>query len=67
MSTVVMNKRTPILQPFGSDVGDEMIYADLYEDVKSGKIPDPRIKPALPPKGAKEKPPKLPPKEKKSS
>ncbi|RWS09306.1 hemicentin-1-like protein, partial [Dinothrombium tinctorium] len=53
--------------PFGPDVGEDLLYADLYEDVKSGKIPDPRVKPALPPKGAKEKPPKLPPKDKKSS
>ncbi|KAG1714570.1 Hemicentin-1 [Nymphon striatum] len=29
---------------------DQLVYADLYDDIKLGKIPDPRIKPSLPPK-----------------
>lgn len=51
------------LQPaFGQDI-DDLLYADMYDDVKSGKIADPRLKPPLPPKGASAaKPPKLPPK-----
>lgn len=44
-----------------------MVYADLYDDVKAGKVPDPRMKPPLPPKGIGKKPkePPLPPKSKK--
>jgi hypothetical protein len=40
----------------------------MYDDVKSGRVPDPRIKPPLPPKGdnGKAKPPKRPPKIKKA-
>jgi hypothetical protein len=47
---------------------DDVLYADMYDDVKSGKVKDPRIKPPLPPKGeeAKGKPPKRPPKTKKA-
>jgi hypothetical protein len=59
---------TPLyLQPFGLD-NDELLYADMYDDVKSGRVPDPRIKPPLPPKGddGKAKPPKRPPKIKKA-
>ena len=56
------------LQPFGSDVNDDLLYADLYDDVKSGKVADPRVKPPLPPKGSNDKPPpKLPPKDKKAT
>lgn len=44
---------------------EDLIYADLYEDVKSGKMADPRLKPPLPPKGWKPNPPPfLPPKDK---
>lgn len=54
-------------QPYRPDSSDEMVYADLYDDVKDGKIPDPRMKPPLPPKGIGKKPkePPLPPKTKK--
>ncbi|KAI1302367.1 hypothetical protein HDE_02527 [Halotydeus destructor] len=54
------------VQPFGSDVNDDMLYADVYEDVKAGKMADPRIKPPLPPKGslALASPPAIPPKDK---
>jgi len=47
---------------------DELLYADMYDDVKSGKVADPRIKPPLPPKAdtSKAKPPKRPPKTKKA-
>lgn len=51
-------------------MNDDLLYADLYDDVKSGKVPDPRLKPELPPKpGSKAKPvaPKLPPKDKKAA
>lgn len=53
--------------PYRPDSSDEMVYADLYDDVKAGKIPDPRMKPPLPPKGIGKKPkePPLPPKTKK--
>ncbi|XP_054711324.1 hemicentin-2-like [Uloborus diversus] len=53
--------------PYRPDSSDEMVYADLYDDVKSGKVPDPRMKPPLPPKGIGKKPkePPLPPKTKK--
>lgn len=48
---------------------EDMIYADVYEDVKSGKVADPRLKPPLPPKGSQsnQPPPLLPPKEKKET
>ena len=49
-------------QPYGRDM-DDVLYADIYEDVKSGKVADPRIKPALPPKpGTKDAKSKPPPK-----
>ncbi|GIY14117.1 vascular cell adhesion protein 1, putative [Caerostris darwini] len=53
--------------PYRPDSSDEMVYADLYDDVKAGKVPDPRMKPPLPPKGIGKKPkePPLPPKTKK--
>ncbi|XP_055947498.1 B-cell receptor CD22-like isoform X2 [Argiope bruennichi] len=53
--------------PYKPDSSDEMVYADLYDDVKAGKVPDPRMKPPLPPKGIGKKPkePPLPPKTKK--
>lgn len=53
--------------PYRPDSTDEMVYADLYDDIKSGKVPDPRLKPPLPPKGIGKKPkePPLPPKTKK--
>ena len=50
---------------------DDVLYADIYEDVKSGKIVDPRIRPPLPPKPnvadgnvgnrLRQQPPKRPP------
>ncbi|CAG2160554.1 unnamed protein product [Oppiella nova] len=54
-------------QPFGVEM-DDLLYADMYDDVKSGKVKDPRIKPPLPPKGApvQAKPPKRPPKTQKA-
>ncbi|GIX81550.1 uncharacterized protein CEXT_483801 [Caerostris extrusa] len=55
------------LEKMAPDSSDEMVYADLYDDVKAGKVPDPRMKPPLPPKGIGKKPkePPLPPKTKK--
>lgn len=38
--------------PYRPDINDELLYADMYEDVKAGRVPDPRlVKPPLPPKG----------------
>lgn len=54
-------------------MSEDLLYADLYDDVKSGKLADPRLKPPLPPKadaGGRSPPlppPKLPPKEKKAT
>ncbi|CAG2100240.1 unnamed protein product [Medioppia subpectinata] len=55
-------------QPFGVEM-DDILYADMYDDVKSGRVKDPRIKPPLPPKGGPidAKPPKRPPKKTKKT
>ncbi|XP_076339232.1 hemicentin-1-like isoform X2 [Tachypleus tridentatus] len=55
--------------PFRPDISDDMLYADMYDDVKLGKIPDPRMKPPLPPKGIGKEPkePPVPPKTKRRS
>lgn len=55
--------------PFRPDINDDLLYADMYDDIKLGKIPDPRMKPPLPPKGIGKKPkePPLPPKTRKKA
>ncbi|EEC08327.1 hypothetical protein IscW_ISCW006546 [Ixodes scapularis] len=52
--------------PYRPDINDELLYADMYEDVKAGRVPDPRlVKPPLPPKGGAAAQPDLPPKARK--
>lgn len=53
--------------PYRPDINDELLYADMYEDVKAGRVPDPRlVKPPLPPKGGTAAAqPDLPPKARK--
>lgn len=49
------------LQQIGA--GEDLVYADLYEDIKAGRIPDPRTtQPDLPPKKELVSTPPLPPK-----
>lgn len=59
------------MQPYRPDINDELLYADMYEDVKAGRVPDPRlVKPPLPPKGGAGPPPpqpQLPPKARKKA
>ncbi|CAM1314388.1 nrm (predicted) [Pycnogonum litorale] len=46
---------TPRDGPFRPD-DDDLVYADLYDDIKMGKVPDPRKeRPPLPPKKSKQK------------
>ncbi|KAH6929520.1 hypothetical protein HPB50_002278 [Hyalomma asiaticum] len=58
-------------KPYRPDINDELLYADMYEDVKAGRVPDPRlVKPPLPPKGGAGPPPpqpQLPPKARKKA
>lgn len=57
--------------PYRPDINDELLYADMYEDVKAGRVPDPRlVKPPLPPKGGAGPPPpqpQVPPKARKKA
>ncbi|XP_075749428.1 hemicentin-2 isoform X4 [Rhipicephalus microplus] len=57
--------------PYRPDINDELLYADMYEDVKAGRMPDPRlVKPPLPPKGGTGPPPpqpQVPPKARKKA
>lgn len=53
--------KRPQKQQIGA--GEDIVYADMYEDIKSGKIPDPRTtQPNLPPKKETGSIPPLPPK-----
>ncbi|OQR74860.1 titin-like [Tropilaelaps mercedesae] len=43
--------------------GEDLVYADMYEDIKAGRVPDPRTtQPGLPPKKELISTPPLPPK-----
>lgn len=43
--------------------GEDLVYADMYEDIKAGRVPDPRTtQPDLPPKKETVSTPPLPPK-----
>ncbi|KAL1427005.1 hypothetical protein MTO96_017838 [Rhipicephalus appendiculatus] len=41
-------------KPYRPDINDELLYADMYEDVKAGRVPDPRLvkPPTAPPREA---------------